>query len=154
MRILIGLTLGLLATIAGAAQHYGAPLTLKNPLTLEAAVQQVGDGAAANVKPLGGDCRDAGNTLVHCMTTSSCCRSWLKTAQRQTAAWLVASRGNLLAQLARYPEALANLDQAIELANGSDNVLYAIVTRTSRADVSSPWASPRVLRASCATSRR
>jgi len=49
MRILIGLTLGLLTAIAGAAEHYGAPLTLKNPLTLEAAVQQVGDGAAANV---------------------------------------------------------------------------------------------------------
>jgi uncharacterized protein DUF4920 len=49
MRILIGLTLGLLTTIASAAEHYGAPLTLKNPLTLEAAVQQVGDGAATNV---------------------------------------------------------------------------------------------------------
>jgi hypothetical protein len=49
MRILIGLTLGLLTTIASAAEHYGAPLTLKHPLTLEAAVQQVGDGSAANV---------------------------------------------------------------------------------------------------------
>lgn len=51
-------------------------------------------------------------------------------------AWLVASRGNLLAQLARYPEALANLDEAIGLANGSDNVPYAIVVaRANRADV-------------------
>jgi serine/threonine-protein kinase len=50
-------------------------------------------------------------------------------------AWLVANRGNLLGQLARYPEALANLDEAIELANGSGNVLYAIVTRANRADV-------------------
>ena len=49
MRILIGLTLGLLTTIAMAAEHYGAPLTLQNPLTLEAAVQKVGDGAAKNV---------------------------------------------------------------------------------------------------------
>ncbi|HJY36577.1 MAG TPA: DUF4920 domain-containing protein [Steroidobacteraceae bacterium] len=49
MRMLIGLTLGLLTTIASAAEHYGAPLTLKNPLTLEAAIQQVRDGAAANV---------------------------------------------------------------------------------------------------------
>lgn len=49
MRILIGVTLGLLSTFASAAEHYGAPLTLKNPLTLEAAVQKVGDGAAANV---------------------------------------------------------------------------------------------------------
>jgi uncharacterized protein DUF4920 len=49
MRMLIGLTMGLLTTIASAAEHYGAPLTLKNPLTLEAAIQQVRDGAAANV---------------------------------------------------------------------------------------------------------
>ncbi|HJY41883.1 MAG TPA: hypothetical protein VJ303_11625, partial [Steroidobacteraceae bacterium] len=33
------------------------------------------------------------------------------------------------------PEAIANLDEAIELANGSGNVLYAIVTRANRADV-------------------
>ena len=50
-------------------------------------------------------------------------------------AWLVASRGNLLAQLARYPEAMSNLDEAIDLANGSGNVLYAIITRANRADV-------------------
>jgi Domain of unknown function (DUF4920) len=49
MRILIGLTLGLLTTIASAAEHYGAPLTLKNPLTLEAAVQHLGDQPAATV---------------------------------------------------------------------------------------------------------
>ena len=50
-------------------------------------------------------------------------------------AWLLASRGNLLAQLARYPEAMSNLDEAIDLANGSGNVLYTIVTRANRADV-------------------
>ena len=49
MRILIGLMLGLLTAIASAADHYGAPLTLKNPLTLEAAVRQLGDQPAANV---------------------------------------------------------------------------------------------------------
>ena len=49
MRILIGLMLGLLTSIASAADHYGAPLTLKNPVTLEAAVQQLGDQPAANV---------------------------------------------------------------------------------------------------------
>lgn len=49
MRLLIGLTLGLLTTIASAAEHYGAPLTLKNPLTLEAAVQRLGDQPAATV---------------------------------------------------------------------------------------------------------
>jgi hypothetical protein len=49
MRILIGLVLGLLAATAGAAEHYGAPLTLKSPLKLEAAVQQLGDRAAADV---------------------------------------------------------------------------------------------------------
>ena len=49
MRILIGLVLGLLAATASAAEHYGAALTMKNPLTLEAAVQQLGDRATANV---------------------------------------------------------------------------------------------------------
>lgn len=49
MRIPIGLMLGLLTAIASAADHYGAPLTLKNPLTLEAAVGQLGDQPAANV---------------------------------------------------------------------------------------------------------
>ena len=49
MRILIGLMLGLLTAIASAADHYGAPLTLKDPLTLEAAVRQLGDQPAANV---------------------------------------------------------------------------------------------------------
>jgi len=49
MRLLIGLTLSLLATIASAAERYGAALTLKNPLTLEAAVRQIEDGAPANV---------------------------------------------------------------------------------------------------------
>ncbi|HKS56721.1 MAG TPA: DUF4920 domain-containing protein [Steroidobacteraceae bacterium] len=49
MRILIGLMLGLLTAIASATDHYGAPLTLKNPLTLEAAVRQLGDQPAADV---------------------------------------------------------------------------------------------------------
>ena len=49
MRILLGLVLGLVAAIAGAAEHYGAPLTMKNAVTLDAAVQQLGDGAAADV---------------------------------------------------------------------------------------------------------
>ena len=49
MRILIGLMLGVLTAIASAADHYGAPLTLKDPLTLEAAVRQLGDQPAANV---------------------------------------------------------------------------------------------------------
>jgi hypothetical protein len=49
MRILIGLMLGLLTAIASAADHYGAPLTLKNPLTLEAAVRQLGDEPTATV---------------------------------------------------------------------------------------------------------
>lgn len=59
-------------------------------------------------------------------------------------AYLVASRGSLLAQLARYPEALENLDAAIELANGSGNVLYAIVTRASRADVLVSMGKPEI----------
>jgi hypothetical protein len=41
--------LSLLAAIARAAEQYGAPLTLKNPLTLEAAVRQLGDRPAADV---------------------------------------------------------------------------------------------------------
>ena len=49
MRILIGLMLGLLTVLASAADHYGAPLTLKNPLTLEAAVRQLGDQPATSV---------------------------------------------------------------------------------------------------------
>lgn len=49
MRILIGLGLGLLAAVASAAEHYGAPLTMKHPLTLEAAVQQLGDRATTDV---------------------------------------------------------------------------------------------------------
>jgi hypothetical protein len=49
MRILIGLGLGLLAAIASAAGQYGAPLTMQQPVTLDAAVQQLGDRAAADV---------------------------------------------------------------------------------------------------------
>lgn len=49
MRRLIGLLLTLAAAAAGAAEHYGAPITLKDPQTLEAAVQVLGDRAAADV---------------------------------------------------------------------------------------------------------
>jgi hypothetical protein len=49
MRISLGLLLSLAAAAAGAAEHYGAPLTLKTPLTLEAAVQSLGDRPAADV---------------------------------------------------------------------------------------------------------
>ena len=49
MRRLMGLLLCLAATAAGAAEHYGAPLTLKDPQTIEAAVQGLGDRAAAEV---------------------------------------------------------------------------------------------------------
>jgi eukaryotic-like serine/threonine-protein kinase len=59
-------------------------------------------------------------------------------------AYLVASRGSLLAQLARYPEALENLDEAIELANGSGNVVYGIVARASRADVLVSMGKPEI----------
>jgi uncharacterized protein DUF4920 len=49
MRIPTGVLLGLVALTASAAEHYGAPLTLKNPLTLEAAVQSLGERPAADV---------------------------------------------------------------------------------------------------------
>ena len=49
MRRLLGLVLGLAAAAAGAAEHYGAPITRKDPQTLEAAVQGLGDRAAADV---------------------------------------------------------------------------------------------------------
>ena len=49
MRILTGLLLGLAAAAAGAAEQYGAPITMKDPQTLEAAVQGLGDRAAADV---------------------------------------------------------------------------------------------------------
>jgi hypothetical protein len=49
MKIPMGLLLALVATAAGAAEHYGAPLTMKSPLTLEAAVQSLGNRAAADV---------------------------------------------------------------------------------------------------------
>ena len=38
-------------------------------------------------------------------------------------------------QLARYPEAIEDYDQAVGLADASGNLLYEIVTRASRADV-------------------
>jgi hypothetical protein len=48
MRTILGLLLGLAATIA-CAEHYGAPLTLKNPMTLEAAIGALDSAAAAEV---------------------------------------------------------------------------------------------------------
>jgi hypothetical protein len=45
----LAVVLGLAAVAASAAEHYGAPLTLKNPQTLEAAVQSLGDRATADV---------------------------------------------------------------------------------------------------------
>jgi len=50
-------------------------------------------------------------------------------------AYLVRARGGLLAQLARYPEALAALDESLELAKRSDNTLSVVVTRVARAEV-------------------
>jgi hypothetical protein len=49
MRIPTALLLGLAAVVASAAEQYGAPLTLKTPLTLEAAVQTLGDRDTADV---------------------------------------------------------------------------------------------------------
>jgi hypothetical protein len=49
MRRLMGLLLGFAAAAACAAEYYGAPITLKDPQTLEAAVQGLGDRAAADV---------------------------------------------------------------------------------------------------------
>ncbi|HKR35198.1 MAG TPA: hypothetical protein VJT10_10185, partial [Steroidobacteraceae bacterium] len=49
--------------------------------------------------------------------------------------YLVGSRGILLAQLARYPEAIASFDDAIKLATDSDNLLYLVLMRAARADV-------------------
>ena len=40
---------GLAAVVASAAEQYGAPLTLKTPVTLEAAVQSLGDRGTADV---------------------------------------------------------------------------------------------------------
>ena len=50
-------------------------------------------------------------------------------------AYLVTSRGNLLVQLARYPEALPVLDEAIELARRSDNTAYVVIASALRIDV-------------------
>jgi tetratricopeptide (TPR) repeat protein len=50
-------------------------------------------------------------------------------------AYLVGSRGNLLSQLGRYPEALAAMNEAIDLARESDNMLFMVVMRANRADV-------------------
>jgi tetratricopeptide (TPR) repeat protein len=50
-------------------------------------------------------------------------------------AYLVMSRGSLLSQLARYPEALAALDESIELAKRSNNAVDLIIAGTARADV-------------------
>lgn len=49
MRIATGLLLGLIAMTALGAERYGAPLTMKTPLTLDAAVQSLGDRPATDV---------------------------------------------------------------------------------------------------------
>jgi hypothetical protein len=49
MRKLMGVLLCLAGCAAAAAEHYGAPITLKDPQTLEAAVRGLGDRAAADV---------------------------------------------------------------------------------------------------------
>lgn len=49
MRNLTGLLLGLAAVVAVAGEQYGAPLNLKTPVTLEAAVQSLGDRRTADV---------------------------------------------------------------------------------------------------------
>ena len=70
------------------------------------------------------------------MTTSSCCRSRERSSlSGKPPAYLVGSRGILLAQLARYPEALAALGEAIDLAKLSNNTYDIIVAGTARADV-------------------
>ena len=48
MRIAIGLLLALTMTIA-SAEHYGAPITMKNPITLESAVKQLDGKSTATV---------------------------------------------------------------------------------------------------------
>ena len=50
-------------------------------------------------------------------------------------AYLVMSRGSLLSQLARYPEALAALDESIALAKRSNNALDLMFAAVVRADV-------------------
>lgn len=47
--LLSGLLLGLVAMTAGAAERYGAPLTRREPITLDAAVQSLGDRPDADV---------------------------------------------------------------------------------------------------------
>jgi hypothetical protein len=49
MRIPTGVLLGMVALSAGAAERYGAPLTMQSPQTLEAAVQSLGERPAADV---------------------------------------------------------------------------------------------------------
>jgi hypothetical protein len=48
MRITFALLLSLSASLA-CAEQYGAPITMKHPVSLEAAVKQLGDRAAADV---------------------------------------------------------------------------------------------------------
>jgi eukaryotic-like serine/threonine-protein kinase len=50
-------------------------------------------------------------------------------------AYLVMSRGSLLSQLARYPEALAALDESIELARRSNNAVDLVFAGMVRAEV-------------------
>lgn len=48
MRIALGLLLALASTLA-CAEHYGAPITMKNPVSLETAVKQLDGKSAATV---------------------------------------------------------------------------------------------------------
>ncbi len=50
-------------------------------------------------------------------------------------AYLLSSRGSLLAQLARYPDALEALDEAIDLSRQSDNTAGIVIGSAARADV-------------------
>ncbi len=50
-------------------------------------------------------------------------------------AYLVIGRGNLLAQLARYPEAMAVFEEGTGLAKRSNNTYEVILSNASRADV-------------------
>ena len=49
MRTALGLLLALTTTLACAAEHYGAPITVTDPITLEAAVRQLDSKPVANV---------------------------------------------------------------------------------------------------------
>jgi len=53
----------------------------------------------------------------------------------QPPAYLVGSRGSMLAQLGRYPEALAAIDESIQLATRGKNTYDVVIGGVSRADI-------------------